>query len=176
MLTEADFQAVLPRGWRVSIFGVARGSVVMASNPLYGEASIGPKLRLVPADLGALRKAVDAVEVPPLTYSQWLAVAKARNYHAPTVASWLGTKHEELPHHQWVNARALGNFLRLLATCIERGDVRACDVVQALFAEDTYTVDCPIAEASNEGEEVAELYALGQRARAAYMETDDDED
>jgi hypothetical protein len=142
--TAAEFQAALPDGWCVEIKQFTEGWTARAFNVRYGSATIGPKRKLVPADVGFLRSRVDDVIAPPLTYSQWLASGQRFGF---AVAA------EDTP---------LTRGLRLLAICIERGDVSAPDVAQALFKPDTdtYTLRCPVAEASSSGRAVSELWAL----------------
>jgi hypothetical protein len=140
--TAAAFQAALPDGWCVEIKQFTEGWTAHAFNVRYGSATIGPKRKLVPADVGFLRSRVDDIVAPPLTYSQWLA--SGQRFGFAVVA-------EDTP---------LTRGLRLLAICIERGDIDAADVAQALFKADTYTLRCPVAEASNFGRNVAELYSL----------------
>lgn len=147
---EHDFAVALPPGWRVSVSQVPTGWLVRASHALFGDALIGPKKRLVPADVEFLRSRVDEVVAPKLTYSQWLASGERFGFHGRAEMT------------------SLTRALRLLAICIERGDVEAAGVAQALFARDDYTVPCPVAEASNFGANVAELVALLDQAAAEF--------
>ena len=140
--TRAEFEAALPEAWGVQVLQVGKNWIVLASNELVGCTTIGPKRKLVPADVAFLRSRVDDVIAPPLTYSQWLDAGRRFGF--------AGT----------LDDTPLTRGLRLLASCIERGDVDADDVAQALFRADTYTVNCPVAEASDYGRNVAELYAL----------------
>lgn len=77
--------------------------------------------------------------------------------------TWLECSREE-----WQRANILAQSLRLLATCIERGDVEPSDVAQALFDPGAYTIGCPVAEASAYGRDVAELMALLGQVAEAY--------
>lgn len=147
-----EFQRALPDGWRVEISSEPlpndrRGHVVTATHGLFGRVSVGPKLRLVPLDIEKLADRVRDAEAPPLSYSQWVRSGVRHGYL--TIA-------EDAP---------LPRALRLLAICIERGDVEASDVARALLANDTYAVDAPVAEASVCGADVSELmFLLGQAA------------
>lgn len=160
--TADNFQAVLPAGWHAEVMQVREGWTVRAFNVRYGDATIGPKRKLVPADVEFLRSRVDDVIAPPLTYSQWLAAGERQRFVQPHSDDGQAVEHATVCAHgrAWSKARTFGRALRLLATCIERGDVNAGDVAQALFCTDTYTLPCPVAEASNGGRDVAELYAL----------------
>lgn len=178
-LDAATFQAALPEGWTVEIYSSNREHVVRATHPLYGDATIGPKLRLVPLDVELLRDRVRDVEAPLLTYSQWLASGKRQGF-VPLTAVEAAVKEMKRYHdaEDWRNAQSLGRALRLLAICIERGDVEPSDVAQALFGPVSvngavqqafvYTLDCPVAEASSYGRDVAELLALLGQAAKAY--------
>jgi hypothetical protein len=139
----AEFEAALPEGWECEVLqNRHRQWEVWAYHGFYPNVQIGPKLKLVPADVAFLRSRVDDVIAPPMTYSQWLAAGER---HGFAVAA------KDTP---------LTRGLRLLAICIERGDVDAGDVAQALFKADTYTVQCPVAAALNGDANVAELDAL----------------
>lgn len=140
--SAAAFNAALPAGWVVECSVYSTGHLVLASHRLHGNVSIGPKKRLVPADALLLRKRVDDVMAPSLSYSQWLASGERFGFAGA------------------VEMSSLTRALRLLAICIERGDIREADVAQALLVAGDYTLPCPIAEASNEGACVAELVAL----------------
>jgi hypothetical protein len=146
-LSEQDFQAALPSGWLVSLTRPTGLWLVHARHVLFGDAMVGAKKRLVPADVGLLRKRVDECMAPTLTYSQWLASG------------------ERLGFAGSVGMTSLTRALRLLAICIERDDVNASDVAQALFKPGSYTLLCPVAQASNGGMNVAELvWLLNQTA------------
>lgn len=154
-LTSEDFCRWLPDGWRVEmtterLSNDRTGHVITAIHPLYGRVNIGPKLRVVPMDMRKLADRVQDAVAPPLTYSQWQAAGIRQGYLR---------SEEDGP---------LPRALRLLAVCIERGDVVASDVAQALFRADAYTLGCPVAEASGAGDDVAELFALLGQAAEAY--------
>lgn len=155
--TDANFQAALPKGWTVAALPHdGRGYIMQARHPRYGVVQIGPKLRRVPRDVQLLAERVRDVEAPPLTYQQWLAAGERGGFVQP----------EPPPDDAEPATTALTHALRLLAVCIDRGDVDASDVAQALFVGGGYTVDCPVAMASNYGRGVSELYlALDNAAR-----------
>ena len=153
--TIEDFRRALPEGWAVertikSLHDGRPGHVITAAHRLYGRVSIGPKLRVVALDVQLLADRVRDAEAPPMTYSQWQAAGIRAGYLRATID-------EPLPR-----------ALRLLAICIEREDVEASDVVQALLGKDTYTIDCPVAAASNYGSDVYELGTLLARVAAQY--------
>jgi hypothetical protein len=210
--TVAEFEAALPEGWRVEIKQFSEGWAAHASSALHGSATIGPKRKLVPADIVFLRKRVDDVIAPALSYSQWLAAGQRAGFASAEETFSYGAVQEYIkdgyaqgyPSHLTYVIRGPAPFsgseygnekqaqdvvaelnrlhasavacsdtpltrgLRLLAICIERGDVDAGDVAQALFKADTYTVQCPVAAALNGDANVAELDALLADAAKQY--------
>lgn len=161
--TVDDFQQALGDDWAVEIQRTGRNWQVTATNRLFGTATIGPKLRLVPCDVGFLAMRVDDLMAPSLTYSQWLASGDRLGF-------------SQTP----AKMTPLTKALRLLAITLERGELEEIEVAQALFNHKGYTVDCPIAMASAYREDVAELsFLLGRVAKQygyPWREDDDDDE
>lgn len=173
--TIEEFESALPwSGWTVTIADVESmgRSVrqVVAAHDLFGCVILGPKLRLVPRDIQALADLVQDVEAPRLTHTQWLASGQRQGFTPPV----LSNEREAL----------LARSLRLLAICIERGDVQAFDVAQAMLRPGDYTVDCPVkyavyAASTNARELVTELHDLLARTANEFgirlQSTEDDD-
>lgn len=158
-MTEQDFQAALSDGWsaRVETWPSPTEAhpervvyQVTASHPIFGEVTIGPKLRLVQRDVDTLRGLIADILAPKLTFSQWLASGERFGYSAAPTGN------------------PMSRLLRLLAVYIDRGDIEPSAMMRVFVASES-EVDQLLLDVSDFGIDTNELHWLVELAREKYM-------